>query len=85
MRNHWGAGEFAIEIEMTRLLTLRTQVGGCGVPDDFPLATAWAHLLTRLADGPDQVHKRAIARHELRKYHDQAPTTDASTATAMTD
>jgi hypothetical protein len=62
MRNHWGAGEFAIEIEMTRLLTLRTQVGGCGVPDDFPLATAWAHLLTRLealkarlpGAGPDQ-------------------------------
>lgn len=43
--------------------------GGGGVTDDFPLATAWAHLRTlRLADGPDEVHKRAIASHELRKY-----------------
>ena len=43
--------------------------GGAGVTDDFPLAMAWAHLRTlRLADGPDEVHKRAIARQELRKY-----------------
>jgi acyl-CoA dehydrogenase len=43
--------------------------GGGGVTDDFPLATAWAHLRTlRLVDGPDEVHKRAIARRELRKY-----------------
>jgi len=51
--------------------------GGAGVTDDFPLAMAWAQLRTlRLADGPDEVHKRAIARHELRKYRDQAPATD---------
>ncbi|WP_280472320.1 acyl-CoA dehydrogenase family protein [Nocardia cyriacigeorgica] len=43
--------------------------GGGGVTDDFPLAMAWAHLRTlRLADGPDEVHKRAIARQELGKY-----------------
>ncbi|MGW0327553.1 acyl-CoA dehydrogenase family protein [Nocardia sp. NPDC003183] len=43
--------------------------GAGGVTDDFPLAAAWAHLRTlRLADGPDEVHKRAIARQELRKY-----------------
>jgi acyl-CoA dehydrogenase len=46
--------------------------GGGGVTDDFPLALAWAHLRTlRLADGPDEVHKRAIARQELGKYRDQ--------------
>jgi acyl-CoA dehydrogenase len=41
--------------------------GGAGVSDDFPLATMYAHLRTlRLADGPDEVHKRTIARRELR-------------------
>jgi acyl-CoA dehydrogenase len=40
--------------------------GGGGVSDDFPLAWMYAHLRTlRLADGPDEVHKRSIARHEL--------------------
>ncbi|WP_227982352.1 acyl-CoA dehydrogenase family protein [Nocardia spumae] len=99
--------ESRIDIEMIRLLTLKTaylmdtvgnkearteiaaikvaapaialkvvdraiQVhGGAGVTDDFPLAMAWAHLRTlRLADGPDEVHKRTIARGELRKYRD---------------
>jgi acyl-CoA dehydrogenase len=42
--------------------------GGGGVSDDFPLASMYAHLRTlRLADGPDEVHKRSIARIELRK------------------
>ncbi len=43
--------------------------GGAGVTDDFPLAAAYAHMRTlRLADGPDEVHKRSIARQELRKH-----------------
>jgi acyl-CoA dehydrogenase len=43
--------------------------GAAGVTEDFPLASAWAHLRTlRLADGPDEVHKRSIARLELAKY-----------------
>jgi acyl-CoA dehydrogenase len=43
--------------------------GGGGVSNDFPLATMYAHLRTlRLADGPDEVHKRSIARHELRRH-----------------
>ncbi len=42
--------------------------GGGGVSDDFPLASMYAHLRTlRLADGPDEVHKRSIARIELRR------------------
>ncbi len=42
--------------------------GGGGVCDDFPLAMMYAHLRTlRLADGPDEVHRRTIARAELRR------------------
>ncbi|MFI9404307.1 acyl-CoA dehydrogenase family protein [Nocardia sp. NPDC052316] len=96
--------EARIEIEMTRLLILKTaylmdtvgnknarteiaaikvaapqmalkvidraiQVhGGGGVSDDFPLAGMYAHVRTlRLADGPDEVHKRTIAQRELRR------------------
>ena len=36
---------------------------------DFPLASAWASMRTlRFADGPDEVHNRAIARNEFGKY-----------------
>jgi acyl-CoA dehydrogenase len=99
--------EARIELEMARLLVLRTawtmdragnraarrdiaaikvavpeiaqrvidraiQVhGGAGVSQDFPLADAFAHVRTlRLADGPDEVHKRTIAREELRSLAD---------------
>jgi len=42
--------------------------GAAGVSDDFFLANAWAHTRTiRLADGPDEVHREAIAKAELRK------------------
>src|SRR5438552_10057984 len=42
--------------------------GGAGVSDDFELAAAWANSRTlRLADGPDEVHREAIARYELKK------------------
>jgi acyl-CoA dehydrogenase len=100
--------ESRIEIEMLRLLTMKTawlmdtvgnrharveiaaikvaapdialrvidraiQVhGGGGVSDDFPLADSYAHVRTlRLADGPDEVHKRTIATHELRRWNTQ--------------
>ena len=43
--------------------------GAGGVSQDFPLAALWAHARTlRLADGPDEVHKRSMAHRELRKY-----------------
>ncbi len=43
--------------------------GGGGVTEDFGLARMWAHMRTlRLADGPDEVHRRAIARMEFRKH-----------------
>ena len=43
--------------------------GGGGMSDDFPLASAYAHARTlRFADGPDEVHRNAIAKWELGKY-----------------
>jgi len=48
--------------------------GAAGVCDDFPLAAMWAHTRTlRLADGPDEVHREAIARTELKKSSVQIP------------
>ena len=42
--------------------------GGAGVCQDFPLAEMYAHMRTlRIADGPDEVHIRTVARLELRK------------------
>jgi acyl-CoA dehydrogenase len=43
--------------------------GAGGISQDFPLAHLWASARTlRFADGPDEVHKRSLARRELRKY-----------------
>jgi acyl-CoA dehydrogenase len=43
--------------------------GGGGVTEDFHLARMWAHMRTlRIADGPDEVHRRASARREFKKY-----------------
>jgi acyl-CoA dehydrogenase len=47
--------------------------GGAGVTEDFGLARTWASMRTlRLADGPDEVHRRAIARIELKKQAERA-------------
>src|SRR3954453_17966961 len=43
--------------------------GGAGVSDDFPLASMYAHPRPlRIADGPDAVHIRSVAKMELGKY-----------------
>ncbi len=43
--------------------------GGEGISQDTPLARSWTNLRTlRFADGPDAVHRRQIARQELKKY-----------------
>ncbi|WP_448701262.1 acyl-CoA dehydrogenase family protein, partial [Streptomyces avidinii] len=43
--------------------------GAGGVSQDFPLAELWAAARTlRLADGPDEVHQRSLARRELKRY-----------------
>ncbi|APH73794.1 acyl-CoA dehydrogenase family protein [Aquibium oceanicum] len=43
--------------------------GAQGISQDTPLARSWTHLRTlRFADGPDAVHRRQVARVELKKY-----------------
>ncbi|MFE0192822.1 acyl-CoA dehydrogenase family protein [Streptomyces sp. NPDC058989] len=67
------------EIQSIKIATPRTVVdildkavqlhGAGGVSQDFPLAELWAGARTlRLADGPDEVHQRSLARRELKKY-----------------
>jgi acyl-CoA dehydrogenase len=47
--------------------------GATGLSQDTPLAALYADLRTlRLADGPDAVHRRQVARAELRKYSNAA-------------
>ncbi len=43
--------------------------GAQGISQDVPLSAMWTHLRTlRLADGPDAVHRRQVARAELRRH-----------------
>ncbi|MFJ6572903.1 acyl-CoA dehydrogenase family protein [Streptomyces sp. NPDC091292] len=67
------------EIQAIKIATPRTVVdildravqlhGAGGVSQDFPLAELWAGARTlRLADGPDEVHQRSLARRELKPY-----------------
>jgi acyl-CoA dehydrogenase len=67
------------EIAMIKIVVPRTALrvidraiqahGAAGVSDDVPLASAWAHARSiRLADGPDEVHRDAIAKLELARY-----------------
>ncbi|HRO61441.1 MAG TPA: acyl-CoA dehydrogenase family protein [Burkholderiaceae bacterium] len=54
----------------TRIIDWAIQAhGGGGVCDDFPLASMYAHQRTlRLADGPDEVHRNAVAKLELARH-----------------
>jgi acyl-CoA dehydrogenase len=72
--NKTARGELAMVKVVVPRMTLRVldraiqAHGAAGVCDDFPLAAMWAHSRTiRLADGPDEVHREAIAKLELRK------------------
>ena len=43
--------------------------GAGGISQDYEWAAAWANSRTlRFADGPDEVHREALAKHELRKH-----------------
>jgi acyl-CoA dehydrogenase len=72
--NKTARGELAMVKVVVPRMTLRVldraiqAHGAAGVSDDFFLANAWAHTRTiRLADGPDEVHREAIAKLELAK------------------
>jgi acyl-CoA dehydrogenase len=54
---------------LTNVVNRAIQVfGGAGVSDDFPLAAMWAHGRTmHIVDGPDEVHKRSLARATVRR------------------
>jgi acyl-CoA dehydrogenase len=55
--------------------------GAAGISQDTPLAHLWAAARSlRFADGPDEVHKRSLARRELRRY--RAPATHGAPARA---
>jgi acyl-CoA dehydrogenase len=55
--------------------------GAAGLSGDFTLAYSWAHVRTlRFADGPDEVHRNAIAKMELKKYKE--PQHEQSTSAA---
>src|ERR671927_929342 len=73
-----GSKEARAEIAMIKVVAPNTTLrvldravqtfGGAGVSDDFPLANFWAASRTlRLADGPDEVHRAAVAKLELKK------------------
>ncbi|MEV0144519.1 MULTISPECIES: acyl-CoA dehydrogenase family protein [unclassified Nonomuraea] len=62
--------KIATPVTVEWILDKAIQVHGAGgVSQDFPLAGLWAGARSlRLADGPDEVHKRSLAYRELKKY-----------------
>lgn len=79
MMDKVGNKEAKAEIAMIKVAAPRTALkviddaiqahGGAGVADDFGLAREYAMIRAlRLADGPDEVHRRAIARMEFGKH-----------------
>ncbi|GHJ53691.1 acyl-CoA dehydrogenase [Nonomuraea sp. TT08I-71] len=57
--------------------------GAAGLSQDFPLARAYAGIRTlRFADGPDEVHRNALARHELRRQAAARRRNDSDRGTA---
>jgi acyl-CoA dehydrogenase len=74
-RSNIAAIKVAVPNVSTRVIDRAIQVhGGGGVCQDFPLAHMYAHQRTlRLADGPDEVHRRTLGRLELAKHRPEVP------------
>ncbi|MGK5446983.1 acyl-CoA dehydrogenase family protein [Streptomyces radiopugnans] len=62
--------KIAVPREVVGILDRAVQLHGAGgVSQDFPLAELWAGARTlQLADGPDEVHQRSLARRELKRF-----------------
>ena len=84
MMDKVGAKGAKLEISMIKVAAPRVALkviddaiqahGGGGVSDDFGLSKDYAHVRTlRLADGPDEVHNRSIARLEFGRYRNERP------------
>ena len=84
MMDRVGAKGARLEIAMIKVAAPRIALkviddaiqahGGGGVSDDFGLAKSYAGIRTlRLADGPDEVHNRSIARLEFGRYGNRRP------------
>jgi acyl-CoA dehydrogenase len=56
---------------LTNVVNRAIQVfGAAGLSDDFPLASMWAHgRALHIVDGPDEVHKRSLARSVIRQLN----------------
>jgi alkylation response protein AidB-like acyl-CoA dehydrogenase len=69
-RNEISAIKFFAANVLQRVLDRSIQVhGGLGVTDDTPLASWWVHeRAARIYDGPDEVHKSALARRILKQH-----------------
>lgn len=62
--------KIAVPAMLTTVVDRAIQLfGGAGMSDDFPLASMYAHGRTlHIVDGPDEVHKRSLARSVIRQY-----------------
>ena len=65
--------KIAVPEMLTNVVDRAIQVfGGAGLSDDFPLASMWAHGRTlHIVDGPDEVHKRSLAKSVIRQLGKQ--------------
>ena len=63
----------AVPSMVVRVIDKAIQIhGGAGVSQDTPLARLFTSTrFLRIGDGPDEVHRRAIARAELSKYNSE--------------
>jgi len=74
-RNQIAAIKIAVPDMALKVIDRALQThGGGGVCQDFPLAEMYAHQRTlRLADGPDEVHRRTLGRLELARFRPEVP------------